>query len=128
MPACLTEENEVFDDWAERQYWEERQRTEDDHNADQHNNEQWSVSGQCSRARRDNLLAGQIAGECQDRHREPETAKQHDDTECRIIEDGIDAYSCERTAVIVSCRCEGVHDLAEAMCARVIDSGSTAIA
>src|SRR5262245_5545933 len=108
-------EHQVLDDRPQRERRDERERADDDHHADQQRDEERRVGGECSRARRDDLLARQRARDGERRDGEPVARHEHRDAAEQVVEGHVRAQPGEGAAVVVAHRAEGVEDLAEAV-------------
>src|SRR5205823_14301200 len=77
---------EMLDDRPERQRWNERQRADEEHDADQQPYEERRVRRQGAGADRHDLLARQGTGDRQHRHGQPVAAEEHAEAKRRGVE------------------------------------------
>ena len=74
---------------------------------------------QRARARRHRLLSGQRSGQAEGEDLRREPAEQHHDAADRVVPGGVGGQAGEGGAVVVGHRGERVHDLGQAVRARV---------
>src|SRR5215470_10406489 len=108
VSSLRRDEGEMLDHGSERECRNEGQRANEDDDTDQEPDKERGVSRKRSAARRDDLLAGQRAGDRQDGDSEPVAPEQHRKSERRVVEGCVRRDSCERAAVVVRGRRECV--------------------
>src|SRR5438874_3152281 len=92
---------EMLDDRPERQRWNERQRADEEHDADQQPYEERRVRRQGAGADRHDLLARQGTGDRQHRHGQPVAAEEHAEAKRRVVEGRVRREAGEGASVVV---------------------------
>src|SRR6516162_8960115 len=110
-----------FCEWSQRERGEVGEADEDQDHADDHPHKQRSPGVQRARARGHRSLPGQRPGEAEREDLRREPAEQHHHPAEGLVPGGRGAQAGERGAVVVGFRHERVHDLGQAVRARVED-------
>src|SRR5271165_5198313 len=110
-----------FCDRAQRERGEVGQADEHQDHGDHHADEQWRPGVERAHALRHRLLPGQRAGQAEREDLRREPAEQHHDAAQRLVPHRGCAKAGERGAIVVGLRRERVHDLGQAVWARIED-------
>src|SRR5262252_1455896 len=114
---------EMLDQRAERERREEGEAADDDDDADDEADKQPAGGREGAERGRHGLLGRERAGDRHGRNDHPEAADQHRDGERDVVEQRIPREAGESRAVVGVGRDVGVHDLGEAVRARVGRAG-----
>ena len=85
---------------------------DDEGHADDEDDELRAVGRKRSVGLRRTVLPSQRSGQCQHHHHRNEATQRHDDAQRGVVEGGVGIEPGESTAVVVTCRREGVEHLA----------------
>src|SRR5215467_3439952 len=110
---------EMLDQRAERERREEGEAADDDDDADDEADKQTAGGREGAERGRHGLLGRERAGDRHGRNDHPEAADQHRDGEREVVEQRIAREAGESRAVVGVGRDVGVHDLGEAVRARI---------
>src|SRR5215470_7798568 len=104
---------EVLEKWSQRQRREECECPDDEDHAYEQPGEERGVGGERPLARRHHLLAGQGAGQGQQRDHEDVASQPHGGAAHRVVVHGVTGQAGEGAAVVAELGRERVQDLTE---------------